>query len=596
VPFVAYMLTASGFAYWLDSGEFVAAAVQLDIAHPPGHPLSGLYGRAFCALPLGSLSFRVALGQAIATATAAALMCRASAIVLGRMQLTSGVRWALAVFGAWLSAFSYGVWFQAVRPEVYALQSLLTALMIERILQLMAADDGDVRALGGAALALGLGLTNHHLLALLIAPAFLPAVVRVLRRRRWRALGGAFALGALALCVYAYLPLRAAAHPPANLGDPSNFERFAWVVSARVYAHDMGNDAPEPLETRGVDVLGLLYEDFHGLPLALALIGLYLTLRLRATRGAGVVLGAVFAVDAAARAWLGPVRANPDILGYLAPSYWALGALSACGLGAVIALCQREWPRVAARTNRTLIALTPLAALGMVPGTWPRATLAHFAATDAFDDFRMRRLPPRAVVIASSPQAVFRAYELAAVERARPDVAYLPLPFLRYPGMAEAVVKRDPLLFPSVQSYLARHDHLQIAPLLELSRHRPVFIELDTRIAPELYPFLRPHGALVQAGPWDGAGYDSIRDELIADERALWKEVGADRNESETARQLLWMHYLNAVQLGAVGLRELARMEVALALRASPTESRALALQRALMQERAIKPAGFLQF
>jgi hypothetical protein len=111
-----------------------------------------------------------------------------------------------------------------------------------------------------------------------------------------------------------------------------------------------------------------------------------------------------------------------------------------------------------------------------------------------------------------------------------------------------------------------------------------------------LYPFLRPHGALVQAGKWDGAGYASIRAELIANESALWKNIGADRSETETARQLLWMHYLNAVQLGAVGLRELARSEIALALRASPTESRALALQRALMRDRAIDPKAFLQF
>ncbi|MFI5309315.1 MAG: protein O-mannosyl-transferase family, partial [Polyangiales bacterium] len=64
VPCVVYLLTASGGGYWLDGGEFVEAAVNLDIAHPPGHPLTGLYGKAWTLLPLGSLAFRMALGQA----------------------------------------------------------------------------------------------------------------------------------------------------------------------------------------------------------------------------------------------------------------------------------------------------------------------------------------------------------------------------------------------------------------------------------------------------------------------------------------------------------------------------------------------------
>src|SRR5262249_23754374 len=155
--------------------EFVAQAVHLDIAHPPGHPLSGLYGRAFCMLPLGSLSFRVALGQAVATAAASVCMCRAIAAALRGMQLVERVRWPLALSGAWLAAFSYGIWFQAVRPEVYALQSLCSALVLERLLTLSAAEpERPGPALAGAALVLGLGLTNHHLIALLGVPAFLP--------------------------------------------------------------------------------------------------------------------------------------------------------------------------------------------------------------------------------------------------------------------------------------------------------------------------------------------------------------------------------------------------------------------------------------
>ena len=596
-PFVAYIFSASAFAYWLDSGEFVAAAVDLDIAHPPGHPLSGLYGRAFCMLPFGSLSFRVALGQATATALASLMMCRATAAALSGLGLAARAQWSLALCGAWLSAFSYGVWFQAARPEVYALQSLCVAWLLERLQAgAVSPQTSHARPLIAAALALGLALTNHHLIALLLAPAFIPALVAAISARAFRSLTAAFAAGALGLGVYAYLPLRAAAGPPANLGSPVDLERFAWVVSARGYARDMGTSEVQPLTTRIVDVFALLFEDLHLLPLLLALVGLYFMLRIPSTRRAGVITGLALAADAGARAWLGPVRANPDILGYLAPSYWAVGSLAACALGALSWLADREWPNGATWIAR-LSPLAPACALLLLPGSWQRASLAEFSATDSFDDLRLRELPPRSVVISSSPQSVFRAFELSAVEQVRPDVVQLPLPFLRYPGMREAVVRREPALAGIADAYLGAHDHLQLAPLLALSRQRPVFVELDTRVDPKLYAFLRPQGLLVSvtADP-QRISHEALQRALSVPDARLMARLGGQRTETETARQLLWVHYLNAVQLGALGARDLARSELERARAAAPGEARVQALQSALADPKPLEPAAFLSF
>jgi hypothetical protein len=117
VPFAAYIATSSGYAYWLDSSEFVAAAVQLDIAHPPGHPLSALLGAALSTLPLGSLSFRVAVGQALASALASALHCSATVAALRGMELPTRLVWSLGVLAAWLSALTYGLWSNDLRPS-----------------------------------------------------------------------------------------------------------------------------------------------------------------------------------------------------------------------------------------------------------------------------------------------------------------------------------------------------------------------------------------------------------------------------------------------------------------------------------------------
>ena len=58
VPLAAYVATLSGAGFWLDAGELTAAAVDLDIAHPPGHPLASLVGHA--ATPDGVASTRTA--------------------------------------------------------------------------------------------------------------------------------------------------------------------------------------------------------------------------------------------------------------------------------------------------------------------------------------------------------------------------------------------------------------------------------------------------------------------------------------------------------------------------------------------------------
>jgi hypothetical protein len=593
VPCIAYIITASAYAYWLDSGEFVAAAVQLDIAHPPGHPLSALYGKLMSLLPIGSLSFRVALGQALATAAASALHCRANAAALRGMRLDGHVKWALALLGAWLSAFSYGLWFQAVRPEVYALQTLCVALVYERLLHASTADQaGARRALLTAAFGLGLALTNHHFIAVLLLPAFLPVLWTVVRQRRLGDLGAAFALGTLALSTYVYLPLRALRSPLLNLGDPSSWSRFFWVVSGQVYTHEVV--AEQSLGQRMLDVIALWYSDLGLLPLVLACLGLYLGLRLSAARAPVCVCLLVWLVDAPARALLGDVRGNPDISGYLAPGYLALGTLASCGLGA-LAWSWRQLNRHSWLWGRRLALLLPLAALALVPMTWARASLRDFTATDDLDELRVRQLPPRALVLASSPQTVFRSVELSAVELVRPDVTFVPLPFMRYPNAAKHAIAGEPGLASILASYQQSHDQLtQAAPLLQLSRQRPLFVELDTRLDPGVYPVLAVSGVYAQVA----AAPTSLRhSQLRLDELAAFlnTRLGAQQHESETARQLLWIHFMNAVQLGAIRQTALAGEELTRALALQPEEKRLQALQRALV-EPAFDPSPFLTF
>ncbi|MET0385054.1 MAG: hypothetical protein ABW321_03800 [Polyangiales bacterium] len=244
-----------------------------------------------------------------------------------------------------------------------------------------------------------------------------------------------------------------------------------------------------------------------------------------------------------------------------------------------------------------------LSALGLLSRNAASSALTDFTATDDFDELRIRRLPPRAVVLESSPQTVFRSLELAAVEGGRPDVVHVPLPFLRYPGVDLALLQRSPSLRPTVEGYLAAHDHLTLAPLLALSRERPVFVELDPRVAPALYRHLTPRGVLTQVAitpePVDHALLARTLGRLHA-------QLGVQQRETETAHQLLWIHYHNAVQLGALGLIAPAQSEVGRALVLHPQETRLHQLVSALHGAAvdsastpggaSVDPAPFLQF
>ncbi len=591
VPFVAYVLTSGGISYWLDSGEFVAAAARLDIAHPPGHPLSELYGKAFTLLPFGSITWRVAVGQAFATALASLFLCRAIFAAVATLELEDAAAWSIALGGAWLSALTYGLWFQAVRAEVYALQTLCMSVAIAAVAELERKHTvDDARPLYVAALALGFGLANHHLIALLVMPALLPCVVRVARQRGIRPLLLASGFGLLALMTYVYLPVRALAEPAINLGDPRTLANFAWVVSARVYSQNLHLLDMEPVAQRFFDVGDIGVQSFHALGILAALLGLYLGLRHPATRRHTLFFGLLLVIDAGVRAWMGSVRANPDILGYLAPSFLAIGALAALFAASLTWIAEKQAPLVRARLTRVAW-LFPIAALLHAPVSLARSSLASFAAPEAFDEPRLRALPPRAVVIETTPQTSFRHWELDAVDVVRPDVIGVPVSFLRYPGTADLLMKRCPEIAPLVRGYLTA-DMLRAEDLIPLANTRPVRVELDTHFPSAAYRILAPDQLLhrVLTSPAQIPTAVAIAHERRTTFSALYKNVGGDLHEVETARQLLWIHYMDALYFAALGGRDLARSSLVFALALHPHDANLVRLARSLRDPRQVGP------
>ncbi len=590
VPLAAYLATASGSSYWLDAGELTAAAVDLDVAHPPGHPLASLVGHALTLVPLGPLAFRVAFAQALCAALAAGFLYSAIDTTVRSL----GVRHdrlvvPMALGASWLAAGSYGWWLQAVRPEVYALEALLICITVERIVALEASwPTRDLSPLPAATLALGLSLANHHFTGFLCFPALAPTLARVYRARGLRPLATSLAMIGAGLCTYLYLPIRAATSPPMNLGNPTSLARIYWVVSAQAY---QGSHAlqPEPLADRFFDVTLSLVDSLHVGPVLLALAGGYALLRAPGAARIGYVWISLVLFSFVGRAWLGFVRGNPDALGYVMPAMAGVAALAVSLVAAIVALLGDRGPRAGKKQRApgaglaiVALAVAMLGAMQLVTSR-ARASLATFHATDDLDELRVRSLPPSAVVLVYAPQTAFRFFELEATERARPDVTLVPMPFLGYPGVIDALVARAPDLAGVLRSELLDGEP-SASELQSLASRRPVLVELDVRVPISLHETLLPDRIFYSVEP---AGTTDVDVREAARRRAetldrLRSTLGASEADTETREQLIWIHYDDALYAASVGELDAARISLSRALALAPTARELVLLRDAL--------------
>ena len=176
-----YLSTIEPTASFWDCGEFIASSYKLEVGHPPGNPTFQLIARVFTMFTDS--------GHAAAAVNCCSAMCSAFTIFFlfltivhfGRRlmekrgrQLTTG--WAVALLGAGAAGalaycFSDTFWFSAVEGEVYAMSSLVTAIVFWAILKWEEhfGEPYNDRWIVFIALMLGLSI-GIHLLSLLVIP------------------------------------------------------------------------------------------------------------------------------------------------------------------------------------------------------------------------------------------------------------------------------------------------------------------------------------------------------------------------------------------------------------------------------------------
>ena len=191
--------------YW-DTAIFQASPPVLGLTHPTGFPTWNLLGWLWTTiLPLGSPAFELNLLTAVAAALAVAMI-----YVVARQIGSDRLPAAAAALTCGLMV---SFWRTAGHADPHPLHVLLAMAVVSLLLAW--GRGRRPRSLVGAALVFGLGMGNHMLMAML-APGVgiyvLAARPTVLREVRTIA-GSVVALLA-GLAVYAYVPIRGAAHPP----------------------------------------------------------------------------------------------------------------------------------------------------------------------------------------------------------------------------------------------------------------------------------------------------------------------------------------------------------------------------------------------
>ena len=377
------------------------------------------------------MALRVGLASALAGAAAAAQTTRLGALVARRARLPAqsdaridGLVGAAAglTFG-----LSYAAAFQAVRPEVYALSALLVVTAAYEVARWD--ETGDPRRLYTAALAAGLALSNHHLLALTFA---VPAAIVVAPRAGWRTSLRAIAIAAVVvIAVWTYLPLRAARHPLVDWGAPTTLSRIYWTVSARAFQKAVARGTVGDVGS----VAAALAAELWLVGAFLALGGAYVLVRLGRARLALVLLAAALC-DAATPALVGFDPANPDAYGYLEAAVALLAAL-ACAVPAAIA-AQAQRPR----TMRAIAAVLVVAVVAGGFAGRARWSRSKFWDTGVALGRFLDGVPPRARVVTSDFQTIFALWYLAVAEARRPDADVVHRHFLAYPGYREEIERR----------------------------------------------------------------------------------------------------------------------------------------------------------
>jgi hypothetical protein len=414
-----------------DAAEFQFASYLLGIAHPTGYPLYLMLGWLWSHLfPLGDAAFRINLLSAVFAALATALLY---ALILEVLRSTlQGVRTSLvratAAIGTLTLAFSRTFWSQAVKAEVYALNSLFVVVILFLLLRWSRTESHSRRTLYLTAFIYGLSLT-HHRTMLLFLPAFALFIWLVDRPALTnpQSLSKMLVLVIVPQILYLYIPLRAAATPYLHIElapdrtlelYTNTLRGFQDFVMGKMFRGELGYQAP--IAQRLEMAAGFLLNQFGIAGLFVGLLG---ALRLGIGRWQVLLLLGL--------SYLALVAFNlfyfiGDIHVLFTPTYIILSVWIAVGVGWLLETAGRRtkrWPGARSAACYGIVALFALMPLSQVWNNYPRVDESgDYEARQWAEGVLSQPLPEGAILISNDRNEITPLIYLQYVEGIRPDI------------------------------------------------------------------------------------------------------------------------------------------------------------------------------
>jgi hypothetical protein len=426
-----YVNTLAPTLLMADAAEFQFASYLLGIAHPTGYPLYLMLGWLWSHLfPVGDAAFRINLLSAVFAALATGLLY---ALILEVLRSTlQAVRTSLvratATIGTLTMAFSRTFWSQAVKAEVYALNSLFVVLILFLLLRWSRSDSHSQRILYLAAFFYGLSVT-HHRTMILFLPAF-AIFIWLVDRSTLTNLQSLWKLLVLVIApqiLYLYVPLRAAATPYLHIElapdrklelYTNTLRGFQDFVMGQMFRGELGYQAPitERLEMAARFLL-------NQFGIAGLFVGLLGVLRLGiGQRKVLLLLGL---------SYLALVAFNlfyfiGDIHVLFTPTYIIFSIWIAVGVGWLLEVAgdlTKRWPGARSAVCYGIVALFALLPLSQVWYNYHRVDKSgDYEARQWAEGILSQRLPEGAILISNDRNEITPLIYLQYVEGIRPDV------------------------------------------------------------------------------------------------------------------------------------------------------------------------------
>jgi len=456
-----------------DSGDLIASAYTLGIAHPPGYPVYLITAKLFHSLiPFGNPAYAMNLLSALWAALALALLYKHL-----KSQSEMGALCTVVVLG-----LSPAVVTLARASEMYTLALLFGVMILMSRHQLL------------SFFLLGLGMGVHPTLILML-PVLLtspwrkpgPTLISALPSTLISKLTSTWALDfsrvtaryaiplfmfGVGLSVLLYLPIRAATHPLQNWGDPSSWERFWRVLTRADYGglklHPVESSltwTPESIMAQLSYFVRALSQEWGWAALVIAIIGMW--------KRWGILLS--FLLVGPAFFVFANLPLTEDTTPAILQPYLLLTGL-VVAMGVV-----RAW-RYAEQKSRW----SALAGVGVLLFTIPHAGWTRAARHDflAYDYGRnlLRELPKQAVLYDPDDPTSFTLRTLQITENRRRDI--IPLNFFRTRWGYQQIRERTDLL----PSYPITNGQELDQLLWTYARQRhPFYVELPQKIGTRPY-------------------------------------------------------------------------------------------------------------